>query len=140
MLRRVLVRVPCLGVDLPLTELERALFDVFLELKLTQTLAGGVVVVNRGLTSEFQGSFPHPDGEARDLGRHPGEGRGVVVDPGAQIPLKPPERRGHRNNEVGRHVLENDGYASIELTAKLWNTPRPRNRAEAIQGDEDMLA
>ncbi len=58
---------PRLGVDLPLTEFERSLFYVVLDLELTQPFAGGVVVMYRGLTGEFQGTLPHAVGEARDL-------------------------------------------------------------------------
>jgi hypothetical protein len=81
---------PRLGVDLPLTEFERSLFYVVLDLELTQALAGGVVVVGRRLTAKFQGALPHAVGEARDLGRHSGEGGGVALDAGAQVPPKPP--------------------------------------------------
>ena len=61
-----------LGVDLPLREFERSLFDVVLDLELAQPLAGGVVVMSGGLTAKFQGALPHAVGEIRDLGRHPG--------------------------------------------------------------------
>jgi len=37
--------LPRLRVDLPLTEIERSLLDVVLELELTQALAGCVVVM-----------------------------------------------------------------------------------------------
>ncbi len=81
-----------LGVDLPLTEFERSLLDVVLDLELTQPLAGGVVALSRGLTAKFQGALPHAVGEVRDLGRHSGEGGGVALNAGAQVAPKPPER------------------------------------------------
>ncbi len=55
----------------------------------TQLLAGGIVVMSRGLPGEFKGALPHAVGDLRDLGRHPGQGRLVAVDPRAQIPPKP---------------------------------------------------
>jgi hypothetical protein len=45
--------------------LERSLFDVVLDLELAQPLAGGIVVMSRGLTGEFQGALPHPIGESQ---------------------------------------------------------------------------
>ena len=83
---------PRLGVDLPLTQVEGSLLDLVLDLELTQSLAGGIVVKNCGLAGEFQGALPHAVGDIRDLGRHPAEGGRVAVDPGAQIPPKAPER------------------------------------------------
>jgi hypothetical protein len=83
---------PRLGVDLPLTQLERSLFDFVLDLELVQALAGSVVVMSRGLAGEFQGALPHAVCDLRDLGRHPGEGGRVAVDPGAQIPPKATQR------------------------------------------------
>jgi hypothetical protein len=80
---------PRLGVDLPLPEFERSLLDLILDLELTQPLAGGVVVMSRGLAGKFQGALPHAVGKIRDLARHPGEGGGVALDTGAQIPPKP---------------------------------------------------
>jgi hypothetical protein len=41
--------LPRLSVDLPLTEFERSLLDVILELELTQPAASGVVVMSCGL-------------------------------------------------------------------------------------------
>jgi hypothetical protein len=46
--------------------------------------------MSRGLTAKFQGTLPHAVGEIRDLCRHPGEGGGVAIDPGAQVSPKPP--------------------------------------------------
>ncbi len=55
--------------DLPLTQVERSLLALVLDLELTKPLTGGVVVITRGLTGEFQGALPRPVGEVRDLGR-----------------------------------------------------------------------
>jgi hypothetical protein len=74
---------PRLGVDLPLTQIERSLLDVVLDLELAQSLAGGVVILGCGLASQFERSLPHPIGELGNVGRHAGEGGGVAVDAGA---------------------------------------------------------
>ncbi len=71
---------PCLGVDFLFPKLKGAAPDIDFQLKLAQTLAGGVVVVRRGLAGEFQRALPKAIREGRDFAWHAGERRRVALD------------------------------------------------------------
>jgi hypothetical protein len=77
--------LPRLSVEFFLPKFKRAAADVDFEVQLAQPLAGGTVVIHRGLAGQFKGALPHPIGEFCYVGWHSGEGGWVAFDARAQV-------------------------------------------------------